>query len=89
MFQLHLPDVVITDMNMPDMSGVQMARTIRAINPTTKLIVLTGDSGPISPGAPSAGERFATGHYLTKPVSFGLFFTAIEQCLGERYPRQK
>jgi len=42
LFKSHLPDVVITDINMPEMCGVQMSGKIRAINPDTKFIVSTG-----------------------------------------------
>jgi len=41
----HSPCIVITDINMPDMDGVQMAVNIQHINPDTKFIVLTSDTG--------------------------------------------
>ena len=41
MFQEHTPEVVITDLNMPEMDGLQMARMIRAHTPATKLIALS------------------------------------------------
>ena len=31
LFKTHTPDIIITDINMPDMSGVQMADEIRAL----------------------------------------------------------
>ncbi len=45
MFAAHLPDIVITDINMPNMNGVQMISTIRVLKPATKFIVLTADTG--------------------------------------------
>lgn len=36
------PDVVLTDINMPYMNGIELAEHINAINPLTKVIVLTG-----------------------------------------------
>ncbi len=36
-----LPDVVLTDLVMPKVDGIQAIRRIRAISPSTKLIVLT------------------------------------------------
>lgn len=36
------PDIVLTDINMPFMNGMELAERILAINPLTKVIVLTG-----------------------------------------------
>jgi two-component system, response regulator YesN len=37
-----LPDVVVTDIQMPFMNGLQLAEWIRARHPNTKIIILTG-----------------------------------------------
>ncbi|WP_299923957.1 response regulator transcription factor [uncultured Nocardioides sp.] len=39
------PDVVVTDLQMPDGSGLDLVRAIRAENPTTGLVVLTMHAG--------------------------------------------
>jgi len=87
LFEAHAPDIVITDINMPDMSGVQMAEKIRAIKPDTKFIVITGDTGQLSLGA-SVGKSLEIDHYIAKPVRFQEFFAAVEQCLGEIAQRE-
>src|SRR5690242_19905631 len=66
-FQAHRPYIVITDINMPDMSGVEMAHKIRAIKPDSKIIVLTGDTGKLALEA-SIGGGFKIDHYIVKPV---------------------
>jgi CheY-like chemotaxis protein len=33
------PDIVVTDIKMPMMNGIEMARTIKAINCSTQIIV--------------------------------------------------
>lgn len=38
----HEFDIVITDINMPDMDGIQMAEEIKAMKPATKFIVMSG-----------------------------------------------
>jgi YesN/AraC family two-component response regulator len=82
LFHAHTPEIVITDINMPEMSGMQLADRIRAIKPGVKLVVLTGDTGKLSLEA-SVEKGFKIDHYIVKPVSFQELFVAIEQCLGE------
>jgi YesN/AraC family two-component response regulator len=82
LFTTHMPDIVITDINMPGMSGVQMAAKIWAIKPGSKLIVISGNTGKL-PLVNSNGEGFEIEHYIEKPVNFGKLFAAIEQCFGE------
>lgn len=87
LFEIHMPDIVITDINMPEMSGVQMAGKIRAIRPGTKLIVLTADTGKATL-EDSVGSGLEVDHYILKPVDFGELLTAIEQCIAETSPHQ-
>ncbi|MES1216382.1 MAG: response regulator transcription factor [Bacteroidota bacterium] len=39
--QLHLPDILITDINMPGMNGIEAISLIRKASPGTKIIALT------------------------------------------------
>jgi YesN/AraC family two-component response regulator len=82
LFKAHTPDIVITDINMPEMGGMQMVAHIRAIKPGIKFIVLTGDTGKLSLEA-SVEKGFEIDHYIVKPVDFQELFAAVEQCLGE------
>jgi YesN/AraC family two-component response regulator len=82
LFKKHTSDIVITDINMPEMGGVQMAGKIHAIKPDTKFIVLTGDTGKLIL-RDSDGKVFEIGHYIVKPVGFEALFAAIEQCFDE------
>ncbi len=58
-------DVVITDMVMPNMGGIELLRMIRKLNPETVTIMITAH-GAIE----SAVEAMRQGafHYLTKPL---------------------
>jgi CheY-like chemotaxis protein/nitrogen-specific signal transduction histidine kinase len=41
-FQNQAPDLVITDLGMPQMSGWEVATTVKKVNPTTPVILMTG-----------------------------------------------
>jgi YesN/AraC family two-component response regulator len=82
LFKLHMPDIVITDINMPEMSGVELADKIRAIKPDTRFIVITGDTGKLVL-QDSVNKGFTFDHFIVKPVVFRELFASIEQCLGE------
>jgi DNA-binding NarL/FixJ family response regulator len=40
------PDVVVVDLNMPKLSGLEACRLIRAASPSVKVIILTADQEP-------------------------------------------
>ena len=82
LFKEYLPDIVITDINMPEMNGSQMADKIRAIKTDVSIIVLTADSGKINLDN-VVGKGFEINHYILKPLDFNKLFAAIEKCLGE------
>lgn len=82
LFITYTADIVITDINMPEMDGMQMADNIRAIKPDTKFIVITGKSEKFLQQDLTA-QRAEFDHCIAKPVVFQKLFTAIEQCLGE------
>ncbi len=70
----HQPDVVLMDLVMPEMDGIEATRQVSAISPSTRVIVLTSfaDDEKVFP-AIKAG---ATG-YLLKDVSPGDLANAI------------
>jgi YesN/AraC family two-component response regulator len=80
LFKTHTPDIVITDINMPDMGGVQMSEKIHEFKPDTKFIVLTGDSENLKL-VDSAGNGIEVDHYIVKPVFFNELFASVEQCI--------
>src|SRR5512133_2208742 len=79
LFETHLPDIVITDINMPDMCGNRLAEKIIEANSGTKLIAITGKSCNISSDNISSDFQ----HIIEKPLDFKELFTVIDQCINE------
>jgi len=82
LFKAHMPDIIITDLHMPEMDGRQMAENIRAIKPETKIIIVTGDSERLEQ-MDLAENRFIPDYLFEKPIDLQLFFAAIKQCKEE------
>lgn len=86
LFKAHSSDIVITDINMPEMNGLQLIVKIRAIKPDVQIIVITGDTGK---GLLDASIGIEVAHYIVKPVDFKLLFGGIEDCLGKIIPENQ
>ena len=68
-------DVVVLDLKMPGMGGLEALRRIRSGYPDIKIIVLTGH-GQVDSGI--EGMRAGAADYLLKPVAIETLCTAIE-----------
>jgi YesN/AraC family two-component response regulator len=81
LFKSYTPDIVITDINMPHMDGVQTAQKIRSIKPDSKIIVITGkNENSVMQGL--NGNRSEFDHFIVKPVVFQDLFDAIDTLSG-------
>jgi two-component system response regulator RegA len=69
------PDLVVVDLRMPGIGGLEVVNGLRAIDSSMAIIVLTG-YGSI-PTAISAVKRGAD-HYLSKPADVDQILTAYE-----------
>ena len=81
-------DLVVSDMRMPDGSGMEIMRGVRSSSPTTGVILLTA-YGSV-PDAVSAMRNGAL-DYLTKPIPFErLQATAIQvMCRAKQLPAEE
>jgi CheY-like chemotaxis protein len=82
LFKTYTPDIVMTDINMPEMCGAQMTDNIRALKPDTQFIVLTGTSGKLVLTG-KVEREIEFNHRIMKPVIFKELFAAVEQCFYE------
>jgi YesN/AraC family two-component response regulator len=80
LFKKHTPDLVVTDINMPEMDGVEMARHIKAINPDAAYIVLSANGDDMSV---DKFKKIGFCAYLVKPLEFKVLFDAIASCHQE------
>lgn len=82
-FNLHKPDLVITDLSLPQMDGITLIKKLLALDPFVKIIVLS-----MHMNEPYINDSFEAGSngYLLKDCSKAELFSAITRVMnGERY----
>jgi YesN/AraC family two-component response regulator len=77
LFMSQRPEIVITDIRMPVMDGLQMVKEIKAVSPDTKIIVTTAHSDF---EYMLQAIELGVDHYVVKPVDLGKLVAAIEKC---------
>jgi response regulator RpfG family c-di-GMP phosphodiesterase len=78
--------VVLCDIRMPGVTGLQVLRHARALDPQVALIVMSGvDDAATAQAALRAGAS----EYLTKPVERDALVTAVARALAEREAQQQ
>jgi len=79
MIDAESPDLVITDLSLPDNSGVEIVRRVRAKLPVTPIIVMSGHNTPgLHEAARAAGAHIS----LLKPVSIAELRRVIGEALA-------
>lgn len=68
------PEYAVLDLRMPGASGLEVVRVLRAIDPGTKIVVLTG-YGSIATAVEAV--RLGATHYLTKPADLDDILAAL------------
>ncbi|HVF55088.1 MAG TPA: response regulator [Pyrinomonadaceae bacterium] len=79
-FKADGADVILLDMTLPEMHGVQTLQEIRAINARVPVVVATGES---SEETRKSCERLGVQEYLAKPVEYNQLLAALRRALDD------
>ncbi len=77
LFNAHKPDIVISDITMPVMDGIRMAKNIKAVSPHTTIIIVTAHSDEMYR---DDIRGMGISHCVAKPINHKRLFEAIEAC---------
>lgn len=75
------PDVVLLDLRMPGMDGIEVLKIIKQINPSIEVIMLTGhgDTQTVEQGMKSGAFQ-----YVMKPIDIGELILRIDKAVKKR-----
>ena len=79
LFKKISPDIVLTDINMPMLNGIQMISEIRKLNPKTEIIIITCHEKECYE---SDCVKIGISQYLNKPIQCEVLFNAIEDSIA-------
>jgi diguanylate cyclase (GGDEF)-like protein len=79
LYERERPEIVLTDVRMPVMDGIRMAREIRNLDEHARIIVLTANSDT---NRILEAIEIGINHYVLKPIDREKLQAAIEQCLA-------
>lgn len=82
LFERFSPEVVVSDILLPGMNGIELLRRIKDRAPSTQVIMMTGQ-----PTNETAAEASALGacEYLPKPFRRAVLIAAVENALAPRH----
>ncbi len=81
LFERHRPDVVVTDLQLPGMDGVRLAKALRRIDPDVPVVLTAAPSDPCR--IQDAVEARFDG-FVSKPVKIRTMLAALEEVADRR-----
>jgi CheY-like chemotaxis protein len=84
-FKQRRPDLVLLDLGLPSISGLEVLREIRGFDPQARVVVVTGYGS-----AQSAETAMGLGalDYMSKPLDPKLFLQKLKEITGDPGHRQ-
>jgi DNA-binding response OmpR family regulator len=80
-FKAERPDLVISDIVMPDKEGIQTILEIRALAPDAKIIAMSGGGVNVGTGYLTAALKLGANLTLSKPFRPAELTAMVEQLL--------
>ncbi|MCQ8105064.1 PAS domain S-box protein [Methylomonas sp. SURF-2] len=79
-YKQYKPDIVVTDIQMPEMNGLSMAADIKIINPEQKIVVLSAYNDV---EYLFRALELEIQHYITKPISVERLLNKLSEITGQ------
>ena len=86
LFKKEKPEIVILDVKMPGMSGIDVLKQIKGIQPDSEVILVTGHGGI---DAAIQALRIGAYDYITKPIDYDTLEISIKKALEKQQLEKK
>jgi len=86
MFHKNPPDIVLTDIFMPNRDGIEIIKELKQSSPWTKIIAMTGGGHLRMMEIAAAAQVLGADHVLDKPFDSESLLAAINAVLGSLPP---
>jgi DNA-binding response OmpR family regulator len=83
LYRQEHPDVIVLDLNMPELNGVTVLKQIRTVDLRTPVIILTGDS---SPETERHVRALGVSEFILKGSSLGFLGDTLKRLLKAPAP---
>ncbi|WP_439815353.1 response regulator transcription factor [Zavarzinia sp. CC-PAN008] len=83
-FHERQPDLVITDILMPEVEGLEAIRTMRRVNPRIPIIAMSGSIANGGVSFLAIAEKFGADAVLPKPFRTSELLALVERLLADR-----
>jgi PAS domain S-box-containing protein len=80
-FQEEQPEVVLTDINMPGMDGIEVLKRIKSLQPDAEVVIITGH-GDIDNAIEAL--KFGASDFISKPVRDAVLSVALQRAEEKR-----
>jgi len=78
LFKKEKPPLVLTDIQMPGMSGIEILKKIKEVSPTAQVIIFSGFG---TTDDVIRALRLGASDYLAKPFNIGLLLHTVSRCV--------
>jgi len=83
LFDAHSPDLVITDIVMPDMEGMEVIRTLKKKSPSVPVIAISGGGINASHEYLYIASKIGAAKIFEKPVRKKVLLEAVKELLAD------
>ena len=83
-FEESSPDLVITDIIMPDRDGLEIIQEVRKQKPRTKIIAMSGGGKYLTMDFLTVAQRLGADRSLQKPIDFELLVDTVNELAQSR-----
>lgn len=85
MFERHRPDLVLTDIVMPEKEGMELIMELRRAHPELPIIAMSGGNAGFSGSYLAAAGKLGADATLAKPFTASHLLSAIQELLKPRF----